>query len=532
VPTTLIRHLPVLAATCSGALADQAPISIDGGLLDWQGIGPAYTDPAGDGGASGIDLRRIWFADDPGFFFVRLEVTAEIDLSEDNALRLYLDTDGNAGTGLAINGIGAELEWRFGERVGFFRAGGQTTTVDHSDIRFRAGPTVTGTEFEMALGRAAVPDGVHPLFPGALVRVVVRDVNGDQLPANGQLLSAVLDMGSLPPEAALPLSRECPGDLRLVTYNVQNDGLWNAAKAPAFQRQLVAVGPDVLCLQEIFGHSTEETRSLVASWLGGGPWFGAGNTDCKTVSRFPILGTWSIDGNLACLLDTGAALGRLLLVVNAHLPCCADDAGRQEEIDAILQFLRGATQPGGMVPADTALAIMGDLNLVGLAQQLVSLLSGDVVDEAGFGPDFAPDWDGSDLALLLSRQTELRMGYTWRNDSSSFWPGHLDFCIWSDSVAAVARHFVLYTPEMSPANLALYGLQSGDSLASDHLLHCADLQPPAVPGDANGDGVVNVADLVAVIVSWGPCAAPCGPDLDGSGTVDVADLVLVALNWT
>ena len=55
-----------------------------------------------------------------------------------------------------------------------------------------------------------------------------------------------------------------------------------------------------------------------------------------------------------------------------------------------------------------------------------------------------------------------------------------------------------------------------------------------VPGDATGDGVVDVEDIVAVILAWGPCdeEGPCPADLDGSGFVDVQDLVEVILNWS
>jgi hypothetical protein len=59
--------------------------------------------------------------------------------------------------------------------------------------------------------------------------------------------------------------------------------------------------------------------------------------------------------------------------------------------------------------------------------------------------------------------------------------------------------------------------------------------PPAVPGDTNGDGVVDVDDLIAVILGFGPCPAPpaaCPADVNGNGTVDVDDLVMVVLNWS
>ena len=52
--------------------------------------------------------------------------------------------------------------------------------------------------------------------------------------------------------------------------------------------------------------------------------------------------------------------------------------------------------------------------------------------------------------------------------------------------------------------------------------------------DVNGDGVVDVEDLVQVILEWGTCPVPpadCAADVDGSGVVDVGDLVIVVLGW-
>jgi glucose/arabinose dehydrogenase len=53
------------------------------------------------------------------------------------------------------------------------------------------------------------------------------------------------------------------------------------------------------------------------------------------------------------------------------------------------------------------------------------------------------------------------------------------------------------------------------------------------PGDVNRDGMVDVDDLVAIILAWGPCDDPvtCPEDLNVSGQVDVDDLVEVILNW-
>jgi hypothetical protein len=56
-----------------------------------------------------------------------------------------------------------------------------------------------------------------------------------------------------------------------------------------------------------------------------------------------------------------------------------------------------------------------------------------------------------------------------------------------------------------------------------------------VPGDINGDGVVNTSDLLAVINAWGPCAncppALCPADIDGDCQINVGDLLVVINNW-
>ena len=44
-------------------------------------------------------------------------------------------------------------------------------------------------------------------------------------------------------------------------------------------------------------------------------------------------------------------------------------------------------------------------------------------------------------------------------------------------------------------------------------------------GDVNGDGVVNVVDLLELLGLWGPCPAPCAADLNGDGDVGVVVMV-------
>lgn len=468
----------VLAAP---SLADPLAIVVDGVHEDWGGSDPAWVDPTGDGAPGGIDFSTLYAADDDRFLFVRIDLGRETLLNEGNGLVLYLDTDANSQTGFAVGGIGAELEWRFGQRNGYFRYGGQATPVEHPEIRFRAMPTVTSREYELAIGRDTRPDGSHPLFLGPVTRILFVDSGGDRLPNGGQFLEYAFDEGTLPADESLAIGREAPGDVRVVNWNVLQDGPWQAQKGPKFDRILSAIAPDVLNFQEIYDHTPQETAALVESWLPSGAgeaWYAAGNQDCKTISRFPVLATWALDGNLGVLLDASARLGHDLLIVNAHLPCCSNNTQRQAEIDRILSFLKDARTPGGAVdvPEGTPYYITGDLNLVTLARHLNSLVTGDIQNEGTYGADFDPDWDGSDLTDLLTRQTSKRMVYTWRSETSNYWPGHLDFVIYTDSVLDARNHFVLYTQEMPADSLARYGLLSTDSSASDHLPVCADFR--------------------------------------------------------
>lgn len=56
--------------------------------------------------------------------------------------------------------------------------------------------------------------------------------------------------------------------------------------------------------------------------------------------------------------------------------------------------------------------------------------------------------------------------------------------------------------------------------------------PPACPGDANGDGMVGLPDIAAVINDWGLMVPPgTGANLDGSGNLGLSDLAEVIQNW-
>lgn len=72
-----------------------------------------------------------------------------------------------------------------------------------------------------------------------------------------------------------------------------------------------------------------------------------------------------------------------------------------------------------------------------------------------------------------------------------------------------------------------------DCVAEDNCCHdaCSECGHCQL-GDLNGDGIVNVNDLLILLAAWGECPPSCPADLNGDGFVDVADLLLLLGNWS
>lgn len=71
-------------------------------------------------------------------------------------------------------------------------------------------------------------------------------------------------------------------------------------------------------------------------------------------------------------------------------------------------------------------------------------------------------------------------------------------------------------------------------VVSNFFAYVMEGPPDGVPGDIDGDGAVDTADLLVLLSQWGDCPAPpaaCAADLDSDGVVSFGDLAMLLLYW-
>jgi len=488
------------------ARADWLRTIHDGFTSEWTGWPELCADPAGDGTP---DLLGLQAARDESSISLRLLCGTEFLLQEDYALKMVLDTDCNPATGTPTEGLGAELVWTFNSKSGVFRSGATSTTVHHDDLALRALPAWSQSDFEIRLDLDARPDGSHLLFPTDSLRVVFYTPGGDRLPGTGSA-TVRLGAGSLPALPVISPLRPGDGSLRIAAWNVLFGNIFNTAAATtaAYDRILTALAPDVISFEEIWDQSAAQLQTRLGQLVPElGPWtaikLDSGNI---IAARYPIRQSWLVQSGYretAALIDVSAVLGDSLLFIANHLRCCSADAQRQDEADGLIQFLHNARNPGGAITlrAGTPMVLAGDFNLVGERQQYVTLTTGDIVDNATYGPDSPPDWDGSALADLTPLFPGLPESATWWDNGSTYSPGRLDQLFYTDSVLENLRAGVVATPFLSGEQLGAWGLQAGDAwTASDHFavwgdfrLPPANLETPDLGIERQGDGTLRLS---------------------------------------
>lgn len=455
------------------------PICIDGLFEDWDNVPLAYQDSNNDHLNADYSTLKITY--DSEFLFIYLKFYENEFLMQNwNEFHLYIDADNNLNTGFNTLGIGAELIWCFGERSGFQYMNGQETEIYQNDLKLRIAPTVTSNEFEIAIDRESFPlnmNNTQQMIQGKIICSEFEAIQeiGDFIPNEiGGVQFTIYEDSVLDPQI-ISLERINESDLRIISYNTLNEGILDSERQNHYKSILQALKPDIIALQE---HGEwDEIHDVIQSWFPQQEWYSSWTyRDLIILSRFPIINDASLISSgrtMVALLDTDSELGKNLLVFNSHLSCCDNDEDRQEQVDEFSGVWRDwVKNESGPFELEfgTPFVHLGDFNYVGYSQQISTIINGDIVNEDEYGDDFLPDWDSTGIIDLFSRHTHKRMGYTWRNDGSSFNPGKLDYIFYSDASIDTGKHYILNTLTMNQDDLENYNLNINDTkMASDHL---------------------------------------------------------------
>lgn len=521
--------LLMLLGWCVVQLESNAQIVLDGQFGDWEGT-EAWV------GQEGSVYAGCELTSNADWLFVRIALNEEVALDETilpnpHMLLIDADDDPTTGTNYAGLGLGVDVLIHWPQRT-VIRYTGGTGSETFNDIGLRVAPTYSSIEFELAIRRADANMGGSDA-----ARIAWYD--GElAFPTGG----AAIALNSQPAQPAeLPLERAADAAIRVAFWNL-NGRLGNPTAEGAMQRILTATSPDVIGFSEVSNTSAAVVANKLNNWLPieNGSWYVVKDDyDLMVASRFPIASAHpGVFRSFPVTLSGVPGWENPLLFTSSHLKCCggaSNEAQRQSEADEFMAFMRDAYLPGGelTLPAEAPAIFGGDLNMVGLAGPIYTLITGDIADEAAYGPDFQPDADGSPLTEWPIVQSDAAFDFTWENTNSEFGPGKLDYIITRDDVAPVLRGYTLNTAAMSVARLFQAGLNAGDSeAASDHFIVVADIAATGDLTDSDNDGIPDLFDNCVHLGNAGQAdfngdgVGDACSDTDGDGLSDAVEITL------
>ncbi len=499
------------------ASAQVAPIA-DGLFAEWSPSDLVATDPSGDA-SGGFDIGSVWARSDGTRLVVRFttgvapgdpELNLQSGSSSNGTIRLELSFPG--GGSLTMDTRARRL----------YLNGNSGNTISWSTVAYHSAPTHSAREFEIQVD-------VGPLGVGVGDTIGIDFSGSDSLSSPAQLVIAPAGAAPITPDP----QPDPNADFRIVALNTKRSGLIStSSRIASFERLIDGVDPAIVCFQEEYDSSASEIADFLeaADPLGtGATWSVVKNNDNTVAVDSSIAQLFEVPSNensyAAAVVDFGG--GDAVVVFSIHPKCCgyigsSEDTRRIDQMQDLLTRLgefRSASLGATLAPYASAPAIViGDWNLVGSRVPI----------------DLLEDPQGEAMVTLDLPGVGSGQNYTWIGSSlgaGAFTPGRLDLLSYSHGITPV-RGFTLDTRELDGPTLALLGMQSADSGATDHLLLAADFNFGALvacEGDASGDGQVDFADVTSVLANW-LGAGPAG-DANSDGIVDFGDITSVLGNW-
>ncbi len=420
------------------SISGSEPLPIlDGRFDDWSEEDVVARDAKGDH-AGAFDLGHVAFKTDDSFLYLHFNVGKILNLQNgpksEGTLGLTLDLPDQR-----------QLEIDFRQRRASF-SDSPNQRVPWTKLDFSCLPTYASDAVELRVDLQAI--GVKKNEP-----VLVNFRGSDTLDAPFEVR---LREGA--PQNARALSRHAPNDFRVASFNTLRGGLSDPQRKAAFQRLIEAVNAEVYCFQEENEEANFRKSASRLDHIHHTHWSnGCGIASSSPLTPLPL--NLSRGVAAVCHLQDGFDV----IIVNVHFRCCGYAGSREDETrikqsGEVVERLR-QLQAGqyGESWKKTPIIVTGDYNLVGTRKPL------SILESLGLKP------------RSLVGQID-NAAVTWRGPpKESFWPGRLDIMVYSDELTP-KNGYILDTARMKPSMLTEFGLLSGDSLASDHLMLVGDFE--------------------------------------------------------
>lgn len=322
-------------------------------------------------------------------------------------------------------------------------------------------------------------------------------------------------------------------------------GVGEYRAVPSLARVWQAIDADVWAFQELANRNSTDIRNALDAAVpldGGGSWSVFQRSGQILASRYPIVDpVFSVTGvprlpNIASVDLPDDRFDRDLHLINLHLDAgsaSTDRFNRQNEADRIVDYLRNTRDPSSSqaLPFEEPTIVLGDFNDFDVTNAIPTLTTGNIFNEADFGSDSPPDWDGTSLFDPMPTHNGVsgESTTTFQNFSSR---SRLDLQLYTDSVLQHTNCFVLNASSLSTADLQAAGLLSTDTLFDagsgrvDHLPLVVDYEVgPILLGDFDNSGFVDATDIDFFQGNIGLAAVDSLQqlDLDGDGLVRFDD---------
>lgn len=489
-------HLRTLRYGIGLALALLAPAGCSGGGKEARQQSPTPFTPSMtivlDSSIEDWPASQVAVADEY-FLYLRFSPGGPISLqSNDESVVVSLDLDAKLSTGMVSGEMGVDMEITFSPSRDDGRPGNGTvvSVVSPDGERIRLAPALMDISvspshasewFEMRIARRLASQNLLPveglLSQGRLTgRLSMYDAAGRRV-AEAPMFAATLPpaaprekrvRATVPPK---PL-----GTVRVVSHNVLNGS--PLQKPDPFARMLRALDPDIVLVQEWYDTPADEMAAWFNEHLAISGRWRAVTSEGRGVAVISRLDIAPI-GPPALLVQVRdreqtvrvtpalveSPIGPIALA-SIHLKCCGsigspEDQQRVIEARAIASMIEEQTRDIG----PHVRLIMGDFNLVGSKEPLYALARG--FDADGSNATVAEPFVMGDSAM-----------YTWTDPTSRFLPSRLDYAVYSDSSAVVARSFVLDPARLNAESLEALNITELDAMASDHRPIVLDLRAP------------------------------------------------------